>query len=173
MMSTSVHGDAGTSSAGLNTTQLPKASAGAIFHAGIASGKFHGVIAATTPRGSRKTSTSMPGRIESMRLAADAERFAREELEDRTRARRFADAVGQRLSLLARQQPAELVLSREDLGARAIEHVEALLRCRPRPLRKGAARRLNRAAQVLVGRARELADGVAQVRGVDIGCSFG
>ena len=44
-MSTSVHGDAGTSSAGLNTTQLPKASAGAIFHAGIASGKFHGVIA--------------------------------------------------------------------------------------------------------------------------------
>ena len=45
-MSTSVHGDAGTSSAGLKTTQLPNASAGAIFHAGIASGKFHGVIAA-------------------------------------------------------------------------------------------------------------------------------
>ena len=64
-MSTSVHGDAGTSSAGLNTTQFPNASAGAIFHAGIASGKFHGVIAAMTPSGSRVTSTSMPGRTES------------------------------------------------------------------------------------------------------------
>jgi hypothetical protein len=45
---------------------LPQASAAAIFHAGIASGKFHGVIAATTPSGSRATSTSMPGRVESI-----------------------------------------------------------------------------------------------------------
>ena len=66
MMSASVHGDAGTSSAGLKTTQLPQASAGAIFQAGIASGKFHGVIAATTPIGSRVISTSMPGRVESI-----------------------------------------------------------------------------------------------------------
>src|SRR6267142_5037808 len=34
----------GTRSAGLNTTQLPYASAGAIFQAGIATGKFQGVI---------------------------------------------------------------------------------------------------------------------------------
>src|SRR6185503_7904946 len=33
-------------SAGLRTTVLPKASAGAVFHRGIASGKFHGVIRA-------------------------------------------------------------------------------------------------------------------------------
>ena len=66
MMSTSAHGDAGASSAGLKTTQLPNASAGAIFQAGIASGKFHGVIAATTPTGSRVISTSMPGRVESI-----------------------------------------------------------------------------------------------------------
>src|SRR6187399_438180 len=64
-MSTIAHGDAGTSSAGLNTTVLPHASAGAIFQAGIASGKFHGVIAATTPSGSRVTSTSTPGRVDS------------------------------------------------------------------------------------------------------------
>src|SRR6478672_2351097 len=63
-MSAIIHGDAGTSSAGLNTTQFPNASAGAIFHAGIASGKFHGVIAATTPNGSRVTSTSIPGRTD-------------------------------------------------------------------------------------------------------------
>ncbi len=40
--------------AGLMTVQLPAASAGAIFHAAISSGKFHGMIWPTTPSGSRK-----------------------------------------------------------------------------------------------------------------------
>ncbi len=44
----------GVSEAGLITTQLPVASAGASFHAAISSGKFHGMICATTPIGSRK-----------------------------------------------------------------------------------------------------------------------
>ena len=65
-ISTSVHGEAGTSSAGLKTMVLPNASAGASFHAGIASGKFHGVISPTTPSGSRVTSTSMPGRTDAI-----------------------------------------------------------------------------------------------------------
>ena len=39
--------------AGLSTTVLPKASAGAIFQAGIAIGKFQGVTIAQTPSGSR------------------------------------------------------------------------------------------------------------------------
>ena len=131
----------GTSSAGLKTTQLPNASAGAIFHAGIASGKFHGVIAATTPSGSRVTSTSMPGRAESIFSPVTRTRFAGEELEDRAGARGLADAVGQRLALLAREQPAELVLARQDFGAGAVEDVEPLLRRRPRPLRERGARR--------------------------------
>ncbi len=63
-MSVSAQAQAGTSSAGLNTTQLPYASAGAIFHAGIASGKFQGAISPITPTGSRVISTSMPGRTE-------------------------------------------------------------------------------------------------------------
>jgi len=58
------HAQAGTSSAGLKTTQLPYASAGAIFQAGIASGKFHGVINPTTPIGSRNNSTLMFGRTD-------------------------------------------------------------------------------------------------------------
>ena len=37
-------------SAGLSTTVLPAASAGAIFHASISSGKFHGMTCAATPR---------------------------------------------------------------------------------------------------------------------------
>ncbi|MNM99248.1 hypothetical protein D3C81_1118010 [compost metagenome] len=42
----------GVTSAGLTTTALPAASAGAIFCASLAIGEFHGVMAATTPIGS-------------------------------------------------------------------------------------------------------------------------
>ncbi len=44
---------AGVGVAGFSTTVLPKASAGALFHAGIAIGKFHGVIRPKTPTASR------------------------------------------------------------------------------------------------------------------------
>ncbi len=37
--------------AGLKTTVFPATSAGAIFHAGMATGKFQGVISAATPSG--------------------------------------------------------------------------------------------------------------------------
>ena len=43
--------DAGVSSLGLMMHVLPQAIAGAIFHEAIISGKFHGLIAATTPAG--------------------------------------------------------------------------------------------------------------------------
>jgi hypothetical protein len=46
--------DAGVCSAGLRTTALPAASAGASFHVAIRIGKFHGMIWPTTPRGSWK-----------------------------------------------------------------------------------------------------------------------
>ncbi len=42
----------GVTSAGLTTTALPAASAGASFCASLAMGEFHGVMAATTPIGS-------------------------------------------------------------------------------------------------------------------------
>ena len=41
----------GVVSAGFRTTVLPAASAGAIFHASISSGKFHGMIWPATPSG--------------------------------------------------------------------------------------------------------------------------
>ena len=41
----------GVVSAGLSTTVLPQASAGAIFHASISSGKFHGMTWPATPSG--------------------------------------------------------------------------------------------------------------------------
>ena len=43
--------DSGVVDAGLRTTVLPAASAGAIFHDSISSGKFQGMICAATPSG--------------------------------------------------------------------------------------------------------------------------
>ncbi len=50
----------GVSSAGLRTTVLPAARAGATFQEAIVSGKFHGVIRPTTPSGSRKVMSTPP-----------------------------------------------------------------------------------------------------------------
>src|SRR5690348_15683494 len=49
--SASATAHAADASAGLSTIVLPNASAGAAFQSGIATGKFHGVISATTPSG--------------------------------------------------------------------------------------------------------------------------
>jgi hypothetical protein len=65
MISARAQALAGVAFAGFQTTALPKASAGAIFQAAVAMGKFQGEMTATTPMGSRRTSISMPGRTES------------------------------------------------------------------------------------------------------------
>src|ERR1035437_10972974 len=44
--------DQGVSEAGLKTTVLPNAMAGAILRTGVTTGKFQGLMPATTPRGS-------------------------------------------------------------------------------------------------------------------------
>ena len=51
--STSRWPSSGVTSLGLKITPLPAASAGPSLREGMLSGKFHGVIAATTPTGSR------------------------------------------------------------------------------------------------------------------------
>src|SRR5207247_7864248 len=51
----------GVSSAGLSTTQLPAASAGAHFQPTMIIGKFHGMIAPITPSGSRSVYVNIPG----------------------------------------------------------------------------------------------------------------
>ena len=50
-MSAKSNADSGVVSAGLSTTVLPAARAGAIFHASISSGKFHGITWPATPIG--------------------------------------------------------------------------------------------------------------------------
>jgi hypothetical protein len=51
----------GVSGAGLITTALPAARAGASFHTAIISGAFHGVISPQTPTGTRAVWCSTPG----------------------------------------------------------------------------------------------------------------
>ena len=51
MISASTRIDSGVVSAGLITTVLPAARAGAIFQAAISSGKFHGITWPATPSG--------------------------------------------------------------------------------------------------------------------------
>ena len=50
--------------AGVHTTALPHASAGATSSAGIVYGQFHGLITPTTPRGRRTRNTRLPGENE-------------------------------------------------------------------------------------------------------------
>ena len=50
----------GESEAGLSTTELPAARAGATFQQAIGKGKFQGTIAATTPRGWRRVKSNPP-----------------------------------------------------------------------------------------------------------------
>ena len=49
----------GVSDAGLSTAVQPAISAGAVFHIGIAKGKFQGVISATGPTGCRSVKQSV------------------------------------------------------------------------------------------------------------------
>ena len=101
MMSAIAAAVAGVGPAGFMTTVLPNASAGADFHAGIAIGKFHGVMSPNTPTGSREVVTSTPGRVEVEILPVTTYGFAREVLEDPPCPRNFADSLRQRLALLA------------------------------------------------------------------------
>ena len=57
--STKASAHCGASSEGFRTTPLPASRAGKIFHDGMATGKFHGVIIPTTPTGWRVVQASL------------------------------------------------------------------------------------------------------------------
>ncbi len=87
----------GVSSAGLATTVQPAASAGAILRAIIAAGKFHGVIAATTPTGSLTAIMLRPRTGAGNHVAVGAGRLLGEPLDvarARTAPRRAPSASG-------------------------------------------------------------------------------
>jgi hypothetical protein len=115
----------------------------------------------TTPIGSRVISTSTPGRTEASfsperRSASPAKKA------------KIADAFGQRLAFLARQQAAELVLAGEDLVRDLPQHVMALLRGRACPAMAGRLRRGDGRRDIRRGGARVLAHDVVRVGGIDV-----
>ena len=96
------HALSGAADAGFSTTVLPQISAGASFHAGIALGKFHGVISPTTPIGLRMREHVDAVALGRHQHAGHARAFAREVAEDVDGAPHFALGFGQRLAFLAR-----------------------------------------------------------------------
>ena len=139
----------------------------------MAIGKFHGVMMPTTPTGSRVSSTSMPGRVGRQLLAGKPQRLAGEEVEDLRGAQHFADRLGQRLALFARQQPSELVLARDDLVGDLLQDVVALLDAGARPCRKRRAGSGDRLLGLLARGARIAADDVAGVGRIDVVAGVG
>ncbi len=121
-----------------------------------------------TPSGSRVISTSTPGPHGRELLARDADDLAREEPEDLPGARRLADALRQRLAFLARQQRAEFVLAREDLGSDPVEDVRALLDGAGRPRAERLLRGRDRGPRLRDVGLRVLADDVARVRRIAV-----
>ena len=101
--------DSGVCEAGLTIAVLPQASAGAIFQLAITAGKFHGVMRAHTPTGSRRV-TSMPGGtigiVSPVILFAAPPQYSKTFATMSISARAFAD----RLAAVARLEPRELFL---------------------------------------------------------------
>ena len=104
---------------------MPNASAGAAFHSGMASGKFHGVMSATTPNGSRSVNCSAPGSLGRDNLAHFAHRFAGVVAQDRDAPTDFAARFADRLADLARQGLRQLLLAVRDRDAPAMEVIGA------------------------------------------------
>src|SRR4029077_10877576 len=142
--------------AGLKTTVLPQTSAGAIFHTGMATGKFHGVMAPTTPSGWRMGDAKFFGLVRAtttkgvgeggakilrvfarQRFAVQSPRFAGHEFNDVDGALHLAERVFQRLAFLASQKARQFFfLLLHD--ARGVEKDFAAIRCRRvAPGRKG------------------------------------
>ena len=126
-MSTSAYAcpESGVSSDGLKTTVLPAARAGRIIHAGIDMGKFHGVIAAHTPKASWYTVERL--RSSSKVSGASASRISSSSCS--TFASRCTSAIASLSGL-----PISCVMSRPNSSARARNDSAASISGRARPL---------------------------------------
>ena len=136
MISDNAQAQPGVDLRGLEHDGVSVGRAGAIFQDGIAIGKFQGVMSATTPIGSRVTSTVTPGRTEGINSPAVRSASPAKNLKiwPARPTRRAPRAV---FALFTRQQIAKFGLTRQDFRADAIEGVGALLNRRGRPRGKG------------------------------------
>ncbi|GAA2915376.1 hypothetical protein GCM10020221_08870 [Streptomyces thioluteus] len=147
----------GVVSAGLRTTVLPAASAGAIFHASISSGKFHGMTCPATPSGfgfgpkPACSSLSAPARVVE-EVRGDQREIGVARLLDR-------------LAVVQRLQDGELAGALLDDAGDAEEVLGALGAGQRGPLLEGLAGGLDRRVDVLGGRLRDLGEDLLGRRG--------
>ena len=102
-------------------------------------------------------------------LPGQPQHFAGEELEDVPGTDGLAHALGQRLPFFAREQPADLVLARENIRADLVEDVGAILDATGRPRGKCGLCRSNRVLRLRGIGHGVLADDVAQIGRIAIG----
>ena len=117
--------ESGVCSAGLSIIVQPTASAGADFRVTIADGKFHGVIPAVTPTGSRVTTMRLSVHGERDHRAVEPLRLLGEPLVERGGVGDLGARLGERLALLEHHQRGEVVLAlahqrRRAAGARGL-----------------------------------------------------
>ena len=168
MISVSAQALAGVILAGFQTTALPKASAGAIFHDAVAIGKFQGEITATTPSGSRVTSTSTPARVESACLAENSQRLGGEISEKLSGAIDLANAFRERLALLPGEQLAEFLRARHQFPADGVKHGCARFETRSPPIATGLARGGDGLMDIGGSGLRKYADEIGKVRRIAV-----
>ena len=120
--------------AGVQTTALPHASAGAISSAGIVYGQFHGLITPTTPRGRRTSITRLPGENRVRQLAPEPLGILCRHPPVLDKLVDLVVGLGlQRLALVERQRSRELVAAGLDDVADYVHLRGALERREPRP----------------------------------------
>ena len=113
--------DSGVSDAGLMTTVLPQISAAMPFHAGMAIGKFHGVIRPATPRGMRTAMLNLLCELGRRGHAEQTAPFARGEEGHVDRFLDVALRLVDDLAHLARHLARHLVLAALEDVADAVE----------------------------------------------------
>ena len=149
-ISASLSAVSGVVSAGLSTTVLPQASAGASFQAAISSGKFHGMIWPHTPSGARRRAGEGPGQLVGPARVVEEVRGGERDV-DVARLRDRLAAVHR----LDHRQLARLLLEQ---ARDAVEVLAALGARQPRPAAKRRARRAHRRVDVGLARLGELGE---------------
>ena len=148
----------GVSPAGFATTVQPTAIAGATLRVIIAAGKFHGVIAATTPIGCLITTMREFGAEGRIDLAVDALRLLAEELDEGGGVVDLAARLRERLPLFAGHDERDVVAIGDDEVEPAAQDLRALFRQCLRPRAEGALSRFDRADRLRFAKARSLGE---------------
>ncbi len=94
----------------MQTKLQPAASAGPALRVIIADGKFHGVMAATTPTGWRKHDDALVGLVAGNDIAVQPFGLFGEPLDERGRVGDLALGLGERFALLGRHEHREIIL---------------------------------------------------------------